>query len=224
MRSLGEWMFDSLSANPVRTVATPRAASSETSGIAPPERIEERPHAEHLLEGVEPELHGGRVGRHEPGRRLRPDLDLHLGALRRRLAEQPLEGRDDDGRILVADEPDRDVRLGLDRDHRLLQGRRAALDAVHVDGRLGPGADVELLGRLRVGRTRPGRGDLGRPGRELLPALELGRRRGTMPSRSGSGTRPSRGSTPESVCISACIALSEAPPYMPECRSRDAGA
>ena len=41
-----------------------------------------------------------------------------------------------------------------------------------------------------------------------------------MPTRNGSGRRPSRGSTPASVCIRACIALSDAPPYMPEWRSR----
>ena len=75
----------------------------------------------------------------------------------------------------------------LDRDHRLLQDRRATLDAVHVDGRLGPGAEVELLGRRGVGRARPGGGDLGGPGGQLLPALELGggRRHDPGPQRLG---------------------------------------
>ena len=63
---------------------------------------------------------------------------------------QPVE---DDVGILVGDEPDRDVGFRFDGDHRLLEDRRATGDAVHVDGRLRPGAGarhVDQAGAARV--------------------------------------------------------------------------
>ena len=96
-----------------------------------------------------------------------------LGTLGRGPAQQRLEGRRDDRRILVAHEPDRDVRLRLDRDHRLLEGRRATLEAVHVDGRLGPRAQVELrAGSGSAGRD-PAAAISAAPGRQAHPALDL---------------------------------------------------
>ena len=68
MRSFGEWMFDSFNENPVRTVATPREASAETRGIAPPERTSRGPYPQHVFERVERELQGGSVGGDETRR------------------------------------------------------------------------------------------------------------------------------------------------------------
>ena len=68
--------------------------------------------------------------------------------------------------------------MRLNRQHRLLQVGRAALDAVHVDGGLGERAEVELRGRGRVGRPGALARQLLGPGGELSPAGELrGRRR-----------------------------------------------
>ena len=46
------------------------------------------------------------------------------------------------------------------------------------------------------------------------------RRGGTRPSRRDSLNRPSHASSADSICTSACAALSAAPPYIPEWRSR----
>ena len=98
MRSFGEWMFDSLSAKPVRTVGTPRRRELGDERNRTAGADEERPDAQHLLECVEPELDGAGVGRDEPGWRGRPELDLDLGARGCGLAKQTLEGGRDDGR------------------------------------------------------------------------------------------------------------------------------
>ena len=73
----------------------PLSASAGTIGSVPPDADQRRPAAEHPLEGVEPELDGLRVGRHEARRRRRPLLDLELGAVGRGLPQQALDlGRD----------------------------------------------------------------------------------------------------------------------------------
>ena len=100
--------------------------------------------------------------------------------------------------------------------------RRAAHDPVHLERRLGERAQVELVGRTRIGRPCAVPGELvaRRPVASASPAslLSVG---GAMPARSGSGKRAVlREQLRSSVCISACAALSAAPPYMPECRSR----
>ena len=77
--------------------------------------------------------------------------------------------------------------------------RRAAHDAVHVDGRLRPGADVELVrGARRPSRARALPSSIVAPGASSAQCGELllGRR-ARRPARSGSGRRPSSpGSTP----------------------------
>ena len=68
MRSFGEWMFDSLRANPVSTVghATRGELGDERDRTA--RAHEQRTDAQDLLEGVEAEQHRRRVGRDQPGR------------------------------------------------------------------------------------------------------------------------------------------------------------
>ena len=120
-----------------------------------------RPDAERPLERVEPELDRLRVRRHEPGRRRGP-------AARSRARARPARPRAAAARARRAisstcwpgREPDREVRDRLDRQHRLLQVRRAALEAVDVERRLGERAQVELLGGARVGRPRALLGEL----------------------------------------------------------------
>ena len=119
-------------------------------------------------------------------------------------------------------EPDRDVRDRLDRQHRLLQVRRAGRDPVHVERRLGERAH---------GRSpRPRRASFGRapcsasssaPVGQLRPARELlrGRRRDALAQRLDERAVV-RDRARRASCISACAAFSAAPPYMPECRSR----
>ena len=114
-----------------------------------------------------------------------------------------------------AREPDRQVRLGGDRDHRLLQLRRTALDAVHVERRAPPTCGR----RTRRPRSRPSAGRPGRrarraPGCCKRPVGELLRRRRdhTLRAAAPAGGRRGPASTPESVRISACMAESAAPP------------
>ena len=203
----------------------PRAASSETSGIEPPVRTSSGRTPSTSSNASSPSSIARRIGRDEPGGARRPQLHLDVGSGGCRLPEQPLEDRGDHGRVLPGGQPDGDVRLRLDRDHGLLQGRRAAVDAVHVDRRLGPGAQVELLRAPRrpPGGSRPPRSPPRPAAGASSPRAPLGDG-GTIPTRSASGTRPSRGITPDSVWSMACIAFSEAPPKIPEWRSRFAGA
>ena len=100
-------MFDSLRANPVRIVGDIAGCERRDERDRPAGADEQRPHPEHLLERVEPEEHGRRVGGDQPGGRRRQGRDLHLGAVRGGVAEQRLERQYDPGWILVADEPDR---------------------------------------------------------------------------------------------------------------------
>ena len=88
MRSFGEWTFDSLSANPVRIGRDAAGRERRDERDRPAGADEQRPHAEHLLERIEPEQHGGRVGRDQARGRRRQHRDLDLGAGRSRLAEQ----------------------------------------------------------------------------------------------------------------------------------------
>ena len=93
MRSLGEWMFDSFSAKPVRIGGDATGGERGDERDRAARADEQRPHPEHLLERVEAELDGGRVGGHETGRRVRPAPRISTSApVRRRLAEEPLEG------------------------------------------------------------------------------------------------------------------------------------
>ncbi len=91
--------------------------------------------------------------------------------------------------------------------------RRAGLDAVHVERRLGERAQVELLAPRRVLRPRA---LLGRARRR--PAAAASSRRAPRrsarrcPARSGSASVPSCATSPSSVLISACAAFSAAPP------------
>ena len=174
MRSFGEWMFDSFSAKPVRTVATPRAASAETRGIAPPERTSNGRTPSASSKASSPRTTARASDGIRPGGADERSVTSRSVPGGRCSAKERFERRYDDSGILVTDEPDRDVRLGFDRDHGLLEHRGASLDPVHVHGWLGPRAQVELLGRGGVGRSRSGRRDLCRPGREAVPAGAFG--------------------------------------------------
>jgi hypothetical protein len=124
-----------------------------------------RPHPEHPLERTQAELDGRRVGRDERGRGGGEQLDLELGARRRGGAQEPVDlGRDLVG-ILAGRQPDRQVRVGAHRDHRLLGVWRAGLDPVDVERRLGERPHIEVLGRPRVGRPRALVGQLAGAGR-----------------------------------------------------------
>ena len=199
MRSFGEWMFDSLSANPVRIGrrhrarrARRRAGSRRPSGRAAGRTPSTSSNASR------PSRTARRVGRDEAGRRATTSsVDLDLGALRAppRAASRSNAGAITVG-ILVADEPDRDVRLGLDRDHRLLQdaASRPRCPCTSTDGSA-QRAEVELVAPRAASAGRDaGRGDLGRRRRAALASPRaLRRSAATIPARSGSGSRPSRG-------------------------------
>ena len=74
----------------------------------------------------------------------------------------------------------------------------------------------------RVVRAGAVGGELLGARRERAPARELllGRRHDPGAERLGQATVRPRDSTAESICISACVAVSAAPPNMPEWRSR----
>ena len=63
--------------------------------------------------------------------------------------------------------------LGLDDERRAHELRLAAVDAVDVERRLGPGAVVEIVLRVRVEGRRTGFVEDLCPGRKLLQARDL---------------------------------------------------
>ena len=172
-RSFGEWICESGRPKPVITVGDALVGERRHDRQRAAGADQRRPAAERALERVEPELDHLRVGRDEPGRSRRPQLDLDVRAGRSAFTQQPL----DDGRdlldLLPGRETDRHVRDRLDRQHRLLQERRAGRDAVHVDRRLGERAQVEVGRGRGVLRPRALLGELVAAGRQLRPAREL---------------------------------------------------
>ena len=194
-------MFDSGSAKPVMIVGMPGVDERGDDRQRAARAEQQRPRAERPLERVEAELDRARVGRNEPGRRRRPALDLELRSLRRGLPQQPLDlGRHGVRRSWPgASRIDRFASATTGQ-HRLLQLRRPALDAVDVDGRLGERAQVELLarfgsaGRAALERRAP------RPRRQRAPVGELllgrgrERRRGAAPGGARLAAAPPGGS------------------------------
>ena len=138
------------------------------------------------------------------------------------LAQQLLGRGADRLDVLARREPDRELGGRLDRQRRVADAGLAADDPVHVGGRLGARADVELLARLRV--QRPGaRVEISSaPGGSCDPGVELLRcRRGdSCAQRLRQAARPARASTASKQRMSTWIAFSATPPYIPECRSR----
>ena len=151
----------------------PFAASAGMIGRVPPVRSEQRTAAHDPLEGVLRELDRRRVRRDQPRGARRPALDVELRAVGHGLAQEALERRGDPLEVLPGREPDRDVRVRLDREDGLLEVGLAAVDAVHVHGGPGERPQVELLGRPRVQRPRSVAGEDGLPGLELLPGRQL---------------------------------------------------
>ena len=172
-RSFGEWRFPSGRLKPETIAGIPLSASAATIGIEPPARSSSGRVPTVRSKASCPSRIAAESGGIRPGRELDSTLDLDLGAFRRRLAEQTLEDRGDLVGLLPGREPDRDVRLAHDRDHRLLEVRRPAGEAVDVDRRLGPGADVELVGRGRVRRSGALAGKLLRARHLAAPVGEL---------------------------------------------------
>ena len=145
------------------------------------------PLAKRALERVEAELDGLRVRRHESRRRRGPQLDLDVGACRGGGAEDPLDLGRDLFHLLAGREADRHVRDRLHGQDGLLEERRAGRDTVHVHGRLGKRAQVEVLGGAAVLRARTLLGELVGAGRQLRPAgqLVVRRRDEPLPQRLG---------------------------------------
>ena len=187
-------MFESGSPKPVMIVAMPRSVSAGTIGSVPPERISAGRTPIDALEGVEPELDRLRIRRDEPRRGEDDSRSTSIARARGRgLVEQPLERLGDLVDLLPGREPDREIRDRLDREHRLLKVRRAALEPVHVECRLGERPEVELLGgavrssRPRALEPRARRSPFGSCAQPASSA-SVG---GTSPFRSGSARRPS---------------------------------
>ena len=152
-RSFGEWMFASGSATPVRSVGMPAFTSAGTIGNVPPERISagRMPNVRSNTSSASSIAGARPVERHRT--RTPPTARPRLRRPLAPLPDQPLER----GAIvhpLTRREPDRDVRLRDAGSTVFWSCGLAADDAVDVDRRLGPGADVELLGGVAVGRPR----------------------------------------------------------------------
>ena len=212
-RSFGEWMLLSGSAKPVMIVGMPLSASAGTIGSVPPERTSSGRRPKVFSNASRPSCTAGASGGTSPGGARRQARQLELGAVGSGLAEQSVERGRDLVDVLARREPDREVRLRRDRQHGLLQHRRAARDPVHVERGLGGRAQVELLG---------GRGVRAAHARlvEELRARARARPRPRAPARSEArfplaaapaARRPARAPV-ESVVLSACIAFSAAPP------------
>ena len=222
-RSFGEWML----------LSGEREAGDDRRDALVDERRhdrqraagadEQRAAAHRLLEGVRAELHRLRVGRHEARRpRTRAARTLELGALGRGLAQQPLDRGRDLLDVLAGREPDREVRLGRDRQHRLLQdaASRPRSRSRRARARRSCAGRTPRPPSASTG-VAPGVGEHLRARRRARPRRRAPRRSAARSRRAAApaGGRP-RGWTAASVCISACVAFSAAPPNRPECRSR----
>ena len=189
--------FESGRPKPVMIVGMPLPASAGTIGSVPPERISAGRRPRTRSKASRPSWIALASGGTRPG----GDDDQSSTRAPRPSGAASRRSRSSAGRdlldLLPGREPDREVRDRLDRQHRLLQVRRAALDAVHVERGLGERAEVELLGRARVGRPRA---LLARARRR--PAAARASRRapprsaGRSRCRSGSASRPSRAMSP----------------------------
>ena len=178
--------------------------------------------AERALERVEGELDRRRVRRHEPRLAPRPELDLDVRAL---AAPPRAASRSNAGAIASGSWP------GARRIETFASAstgstvfcstRRAALDPVDVERRLGPRAQVELLGRARVrrpralvARARP------RPRGSVDQLARSSSVSGAIPARSGSGEPAVLRRDRSEDRRQRMRRVSAAPPYMPEWRSR----
>ena len=126
----------------------------------------------------------GDVGIDEPRRRSRPlHADLRAGGCR--VADELLRRRADRVDVLPRREPDGELAGRVHRQRRVPHPRLAAEDPVHVRGRLGPRAHVELLRRLRVERLRALGRELCRARAQRRPLRELlrGRRHDSLAQR-----------------------------------------
>ena len=188
-RSFGEWMFESGSAKPVMIVGMPLSASAGTIGSVPPERISSGPAPSARSNASRPSWIAGASGGDEAGRRRRPAArprrSAPSGAASRssRSTAGAISSTSWPGR-----EPDREVRLRLDRQHGLLEVRRAALDAVHVDAPARPTCGGRTpRPRARRPAARPGRPARPRPRGSARHAGELllGRRHDARAQRLG---------------------------------------
>ncbi len=122
-------------------------------------------------------MHRARAGRRArraergPARRWRPELDLQLRPVGAASRSSRSNTRRDRRRILARREPDGHVRVRLHREHRLLQPRRAARDAVDVDARARPRCGRRTpRRRARRPAARPGRRARRRPASTCQPA------------------------------------------------------
>src|SRR5207247_907806 len=79
--------------------------------------------------------------------------------------------------ILARSQANRHLSGGLDRERRVAQARLAAEKACDVGRRLGERPDVELVGCVRVERSRTLRPELLGSGGQRAPRAELSRRR-----------------------------------------------
>ena len=186
-RSFGEWMFDSGVAMPDRIVGMPLSTSAGTIGSVPPDRESSGLVPITCSNASSAICTAGSSGETSPGGAAPRSCEVDLGTCRRRLADQPLDGRGDRAHVLPGREPHREVRLRGDRDRRVRQPRLAAEDAVHVDRRLGRRAQVELVRRAGVVRHRARAAERIGAGRELVPAraLLVGRRLDALAQRLG---------------------------------------
>ena len=204
-RSFGEWMFDSGSAKPVTIVGIPLSPSAGTIGSVPPRaRAAAAGRARARTRRAASWIAGASGG--DEARRRAPTSSIStLGARGRRLAQQPLDlGARSSRRPAPARDGPRSSPAPPPGAPSSGGRGVAAEDPVHVERRLGDRAQVELLGRGGVGRTAPASRSSSAPGVQLAPARPapppIG---GTIPARSGSGSRPSRGRTPAERLASA---------------------
>ena len=183
---------------------------------------EQRPRAERLLERLEAEPDRRASGGTRPAgaaddtarpRARRPRAPPRGAAARRRGAIS---------RLLARREPDREVRLGRrpGAPSSAACGEPPTIPFTSTAGSASR-AQVELLGRARVGRARALVGELLARRSAVGPARLLlrGRRDDPVAQRLGQPA-VARRTPPRASASSACVAFSAAPPYMPECRSR----
>ena len=202
----------------------PRAPRAAATGIEPPERASTGRTPSTCSNASCASRTAGAAGIDEAGLARRPERDLEARATRARPrgaaartrarsppasararagsrgSPAPRRGARSSGG--VGEPPSKpltvDGRLGGRAERRTPRPRAASVGRAPCDG--------ELLAARRQSALQP------------ATSSSVG---GTIPARSGSGSSPSGpGSTAESTCISAWVALSAAPPNMPEWRSR----
>ncbi len=154
MPSFGACTLPSGRSKPLTIVGMPRSASAGTIGSVPPERSSSGRRPSTRSKASCASFTAGASGATRPAGADDQRSISTWAPERRGVAHEPLHRERDLLHVLHRRQADGDVRLGLDRDDRLLEQRRSAGETVDVHRGARQRPLVELLGGAAVARRR----------------------------------------------------------------------